>query len=276
MSVGKRSPASSFCSLGGLIPGRRRFAPLRRRSAPPSPQNARGAFARAGLGWILVLIALAVCPLSPSGWAQTGPASDSGTFQIFVAKQRVGTEKFRMTRGASGWEATGELELRASQGSAVTETATLKLDSAMRPSFYERQQKAPQTGSLSAQFGPAETSLVSVTPEGANEQIFYLPEHFLVVLDTNFFHHYSFLLRQYDSSRGGSQPFNVFIPQEALPGTIYLEFLGRESLTLGSAARELDHYKGVTDEMEIEIWATPEDAVQRVWIPNANLEVLRQ
>lgn len=248
MSFGKRPRASTFCSHGGL-----RL-----------------------LRWLLPLVALAVFAERLSGQAQGGSASDSGAFQILVAKRRIGTERFRITSGASGWETTAELQLNPGQETAVSESSTLRLDSNWRPRLYERQQKSPQTGSLSAQFGASETTLVSVTPEGTNEQVFYLPETFLVVLDTNFFHHYSFLLRQYDSSRGGAQPFNVFIPQEALPGIIHLELLGKETVAVGSAARELDHYKGVTDETQIEIWATPEKAVQRVWIPSAELEVLRQ
>jgi hypothetical protein len=38
----------------------------------------------------------------------------------------------------------------------------------------------------------------------------------------------------------------------------------------------LNRFQAVTDELEIEIWATPEGAIQRISIPQANLEVVRQ
>jgi hypothetical protein len=207
--------------------------------------------------------------------AQSSSAPDSGTFRIFANQELVGTEEFRIVRDASGWETKGELRLNTGQAPA-TETAILRLDSNLRPKSYERLVKSPKTGRLTAQIGPSETSLVSVTPEGSKEQVFYLPANFLVILDTNFFHHYALLLHQYDQDRGGRQAFNVFIPQEALPGTIDLEYAGKESVTVGATTEELDHYRCATEELQMEIWATAEKTIQRLWIPAANVEVVRQ
>ena len=224
----------------------------------------------------LLWAAVAVSTVAPASPAQTVSAPDSGTFEILAARRRVGTERFQIRQSGAGWEAIGELQLEAPGGAKVEETATLRLNAALRPTEYERVQKSPLSAKLQAQIGTSETLLISTAGEEPVEQVFYLPETSLVVLDTNFFHHFSILLRMYDQAKGGVQPFNVFIPQEALPGTINLQYLGKENVTVGRATKELEHYQAATDEHEIEIWATPEAAIHRISIPGASLEVLRQ
>ena len=165
-------------------------------------------------------------------------------------------------------------------GSKITESSRLELNPNFQPRFYERKQKSPHEGSLTAEFSPEETTLVTQTEEGSQEQIFLLPTDHLVVLDTNFFHHYSFLLRQYVTSQAASQPssqtINVFIPQEALPGTVSLLSKGREKETVGKEVLELNHFQVVSDELTIDIWATEKSEIQRISIPQANLEIVRQ
>ena len=192
-----------------------------------------------------------------------------------MENNRVGTEKFQIRRSGSGWEATGELQLD-SGGAKVVETSSLRLDGALHPASYERAQKSPRSGKLAVQFGATETTLVTTTDGEPDEQVFYLPANNLAVLDTNFFHHFALLLRLYDRARGGAQPFNVFIPQEALPGTINLQLVANETVSVGQENKQLDHFQAVTEEVQIEIWATPDGAMQRLSIPQAKLEVVRE
>jgi hypothetical protein len=207
----------------------------------------------------------------------TAGDSDSGTFLILANNKRLGTEKFQIKRGATGWDATAELQIEGDKGAKTSETATFHLDSALRPAKYTREQRAPVAGNLAVVFMPEETQLAAMVAGGEPQQEeFVLPLENLAVLDTNFFHHYALLLRLYDSAKGGAQPFNVFVPQEALPGTITLKFIAKESVPVGQTTKELDHFQAVTEELQIEIWATPERAIQRISIPAATLEVVRQ
>jgi hypothetical protein len=202
--------------------------------------------------------------------------SDSGVLLILANNTRVGTERFQVRSTATGWEAAAELQVEAS-GSKTSESATLRLDAALGPTSYQRVQKSPLTATLEVRFGgKAETTLVSSAAGGEPvEQVFYLPENDLAVLDTNFFHHYALLLLHYDRARGGPQPFNVFIPQEALPGTITLSFVAAEPLPERPDVM-LDHFRATTEELEMEIWVTPQGALQHITIPAVGLEVLRQ
>jgi hypothetical protein len=215
-------------------------------------------------------------PLLSQDASQSGTA-DSGVFEIFASNNPIGTESFRIQRSDSGWQVSSELQLDTGGGKKASESATLVLDAALRPVSYLRKQQAPLTGELSVQFGTSETTLIA-TAGGSEpqEQVFYLPANDLVVLDTNFFHQYTLLLRMYNRETAGAQPFHVFIPQEALPGTISLQYGGREAVGTGRQAADLDHYQAVTDELQIEIWATPQGAIQRLSIPQANLDVVRR
>ena len=224
-----------------------------------------------------VMIALAlVIAGAPGARAQLSPASDSGMFTIMSGNRRVGTEKFKIAPGASGLEASGEIEVEMAGAPRVVESSVLQLGRDLRPSSYQRQQKSPKHGSITVQFASPETKLTAKTETGTDDRIFLLPDDHLVVLDTNFFHHYEILLRMYDSAKNGPQRFNVLVPQEATPGTINVEFQGRESQTVGKTARELNHYQAATEDIKIDIWATPQGEIYRMAIPQANLEVVRQ
>jgi hypothetical protein len=49
-----------------------------------------------------------------------------------------------------------------------------------------------------------------------------------------------------------------------------------ESVSIGRQSRELNHYRAVTEQVQMELWATPEGAVYRLAIPQAGLEVVRR
>ena len=227
---------------------------------------------------VLFLAALAMgWPfLSSARAAGDSAPPDSGVLVILSQGRKVGTERFKITPSASGLEATGELDVEMPGSGKASETSTLKLDQKFRPVSYVRQQRSPKKGSVNVDFGSPETTLTTSVEGGNDERIFYLSADHLAVLDTNFFHHYALLLRQYDSIKNGAQLFNVFVPQEATPATISLEFVGVESTTVGKTARKLNHFAAQTDELKIDLWAGPDGEIYRMSIPQANLEILRQ
>jgi hypothetical protein len=230
----------------------------------------------AGAGLFLAVFGMVLWGGALAHAAQNAPPVENGVFSILSGQRQIGTEKFKITTLASGLEATGEIQVDMPGSPRTSESCSLKLDGKLQPLSYERQQKSPKKGSISMQFGSPQTKLTSKTGAGAEERFFLLPDNHLAVLDTNFFHHYSILLRQYDGSQPGPQQFNVFIPQEAMPGAISLNLLGKETQTTGKTERELNHFQAVTEEVKIEIWASPQGEIYRISIPQANLEVVRQ
>ena len=204
------------------------------------------------------------------------PGAEAGVFAIRSNGTAIGSERFQIRQTDAGWEATGELQLQLPGGPKVSETSSLRMDRDWKPTRYERRQLAPQKGSLTAEFKPEGTLLSSNTAAGSQEQIFLLPKDGLVILDTNFFHQYAALLRQFDTSRTGTQSFNVFVPQEATPAIIRVALVGRETLTVRGAPVELQHFRATTEDIQIEIWATDRREIQRIEIPQAKIEITRQ
>ncbi|MBI3894852.1 MAG: hypothetical protein HY313_02865 [Acidobacteria bacterium] len=238
-----------------------------------------------GLGWmreaqaqhcLLLFRILLMAAVFPTIAAVHAAESESAIFTILSGGRRIGAERFTITRGPAGLEAIGELQLETAGNPKVSERSSLQTSANLKPLLYERRQEAPQKGTLTVKFEPSGTTLTSQTESGSQEQIFLLPDHDLVVLDTNFFHHYEFLIRLYDLARPGPQSFAVFVPQEALPGTISLAYQGKENLPGGEIPGELDHFQAMTEEVKIEIWATPGGEIQRLLIPQASLEIVRQ
>ena len=225
---------------------------------------------------VLAALLTAGPQVSAAQTAPGAPATEAGVFGIRSNGTNIGTERFQIRQTDAGWEATGELQLQVPGGPKVSETSSLGMDAKWKPARYERRQQAPQKGSLTAEFHTEGTLLKSDTPAGAQEQIFLLPETGLVVLDTNFFHHYAVLLRQFDTARTGTQSFNVFVPQEATPSIIRVTLVGRETLTIQGAPVELQHFRATTEDIQLEIWATDRREIQRIEIPQAKLEIARQ
>ena len=226
-------------------------------------------------------IVRSVLALVLAGWAevlvaQSAPdGPESGVFAIRANGSALGTERFQIRQNGSGWEASGDLQLQIPGGPKVSETSKLRMDAEWRPASYERRQQSPQKGILTVEFTPEGSHLSSSTDAGSQDQIFLLPKE-VVVLDTNFFHQYGLLLRQFDMARTGLQRFNVFVPQEATPSLISLTLVARETLPVGGTPVELLHFRAATEDIQLEIWATEQRQIQRIEIPQAKLEIVRQ
>lgn len=197
-----------------------------------------------------------------------GAAADRGVFHIVANGKEIGTERFEIGTAPQGVRATAELQIQIEGIGKMVETSTLLLRGGIEPIKYERIQKSPKHGSVTLDFGPEKASAHYKTNEGETKDMeYYVPKN-VVVLDTNFFHHYTFLIRQYDFIKGGPQHINVLIPQEASPGMVRVEYAGMDG-----ALRKL---VATTDAMEIIIWANDAGQVMKLAAPEAKVEVTRE
>jgi hypothetical protein len=204
----------------------------------------------------------------PAAGESAAAGTERGVFQIKVGGRTIGSERFEIVPTAEGLRARGELQISQEGVGKLTETATLVLRADLQPAHYERIQKAPKRGSAVLTFATEKaTAMYRTTQGGTQEMEFHLPAN-VVVLDTNFFHHYTILVRRYDFVRGGAQHFGVLVPQEASPGMIRVEF--------GGADQGLRKLVAHTDEVEIHIWANDAGQIQKLSVPDASVEVVRE
>ncbi len=193
--------------------------------------------------------------------------ADSGVFRILSNGQQIGTERFQIETVPTGYRAHGELRLKMPDGGEASETATLDLNRNLDATGYARIQKSPKKAGVTVAFDSDRVRAHYRTPEGESDYEYYL-ERGVVILDTNFFHHYSVLLQRYDFAKGAAQHISVFVPQEASPGMMLVEYVGKDE--------GLDKWAAKTDVLEIQLWTNEARHLVKLAVPSAKVEVVRE
>jgi hypothetical protein len=231
----------------------------------------------------LVLLAVGSAGSTPgfvaSGALPTLDLNDQGMFVMYVASRNVGTEKFEIRSSAGRIEACAAINLRIEQGGKITDIRTfpeLVLSSQLEPLTYKWSQTGPEFSQLSVDFHSSPVRARYKTVSGDEDtRDFDLPKG-VIVLDDNVLHHYQLVVDRYRLTSGGRQTFHAFIPQEALPGTLTVEDLGRETVDLNGTAATLDHLVVATEMAKINLWIDGQQRLQRITVPEAQLEADRK
>jgi len=205
--------------------------------------------------------------------------ADQGTFLVSAAGRTIGTEKFEIRSSSEKVEAQAEIHLQVQQDGKTINLKTLPrlvLDPQLRPLTYTWSQKGPQSSQLEVDFrpSPATTRYKTVSGEEDNRD-FDLPKD-VIVLDDNVVHHYQLVISRYRLTAGGKQTFQAFIPQEALPGVLNVEEVGTEPTTLEGSTVKLRHLVVTTELARIHLWTDDQHRLQRMSIPEAQLEAIRK
>lgn len=205
--------------------------------------------------------------------------ADHGTFEIFSAGKSIGTETFEIRVHSDRVEATGEDHLQVDQSGKTVEvdtTSTYVLDSHLNPISYAWAQKGAQSSQLSVDFRskPAHARYKEVN--GKEEQEKFKLDNDVVVLDDNVIHHYELALDRYDQAQGGPQVLNGFVPQEAQPGVIILNYAGLDQTTLNGSQVTLRHFVLAAGSAQINLWADDQGRLQIVSTADLKLQARRK
>ncbi len=192
--------------------------------------------------------------------------TDKGVLKILANGQQIGTERFEIVADGEGFRATGELRLKMPNGQDANETSLLTMSKDLLLTSYIRDQKSPKKAGIKVEFTQGRASARYDTPEGQNSLEFFMEPN-VTVLDTNFFHHYFLLLQRFQPDKTKAQNVSVFIPQEATPGMMLLEYLGKDG---GN-----DKWRAKT-EVEILIWSDGNRHLVKLAVPAAKVEVVRE
>lgn len=191
----------------------------------------------------------------------------------------MGTETFDIRSRDDRVEAEAKIELRIEHEGKVEEFKTfpkLVLDAALQPLTYSWSQKGPQSSQLEVDFRspPAKVHYRTIAGEDDHRD-FELPKD-VVVLDVNVVHHYQLAVYRYQRTAGGKQTFQVFVPQEALPGPLEVEETGQESVEIDARPQTLRHLVFSAELARIDLWVDAQQRLQRMSIPAAQLEAVRK
>jgi pimeloyl-ACP methyl ester carboxylesterase len=96
------------------------------------------------------------------------------------------------------------------------------------------------------------------------------------LLENGVWHHFIFLLAQYDAARGGRQSFEAFLPGQALAFNISLERDASPSFDVKGRRVATEHWRAATDlGLEFEIWADAARTPLVIGIPSQRVKVVR-
>ena len=209
------------------------------------------------------------CAAAAAALAQA-PSSDSivdrGSLKILAGGQVVGTETFSIEPAGEGFRMRGELKVKMPNGKEASESSVINLSHDLMVTSYTRVQKAPAKASIQVDMVAGHAKAHYMTPEGPKDLEFMLePE--VIILDTNFFHHYALLVARYDRKKGGAQHVQVLIPQEATPGMVLLDYLGKDD--------GHDKWTVKTDAQLLQIW-TDGAKLFKLAVPEVKVEVVRE
>lgn len=222
--------------------------------------------------WALVGVPAAALPAS-------GVSSDHGTFNISIAGESIGTEKFEIRSTQNTIVTKAEVQLRAKSGGKTFVFKTfpeLTLDFQLRPVSYTWVQNRPRDSRLHIDFSTSPVKVEYHTVDGKNDyREFWLAPN-VIILDDNVVYQYELLVSLYDRTSRGSQVFQAFIPQEALPGQVTVADAGHEQIAVGGKSESLRHLTVTTQLAHIDLWVDGQGRLQRVAIPSAQFVAERQ
>jgi hypothetical protein len=204
---------------------------------------------------------------------------DEGVFVISLAGRPVGTERFKIHSSLGKVEARGEIRLNLEKNGkavGVQSFPDLVLDPQLHPVTYTWNQKGPQSSRLDADFSGKLAKVRYQTISGNEDnRDFALPAD-VMVLDDNVVHHYQLIIARYQALGGGKQTFPVFVPQEALPSLLTVEDMGNAATGIAGVTANLRHLVITTDVTHVDLWVDDQQHLERVSVPEAQLEAIRK
>lgn len=222
--------------------------------------------------------------------AAATPYVDSGAFGVFVGGQRVMTETFHIGQ-ANG---NSSISSQINEGPA-TGTLLQKSDMDMTGSGellrYSWSQERDPRSSLTV-VPNNEFLLEKIIPPGATkpaEQPFLMTNK-SPIMDNNFFVHRELLAWRFLAAacQPGTAPvlwqckhdpaeFGVLVPQDRTSLHVRMSLVGKETISIRGAERELLRLKLAGEAFEWALWVDEKDQFKliKISIPEANTEVVR-
>jgi hypothetical protein len=245
-------------------------------------------FSRYLLAFILALSLPAALSAGPKEKQTAGKQVDSGTFGVFMAGRRVGTETFSIAQDANGSVIQSEFKTDGSANPAV-QSSEMQLTATGEIRRYDWKELSP--GKAQSGILPNDQFLMqkwSTNPdEKPMEQPYLLPVSTSIV-DDYFFVHREVLVWKFmqtscsKDSKGQLQcplkqhaQFGTLNPHQRSSSPVSMEFLGREKITLRGTEQNLLKVELKSETGVWELWLDDQFKVLRISVPAENTEVVR-
>jgi len=200
-------------------------------------------------------------------------SADKGKLRITINGQAVGSEDFDLSPSGDGWVERSSTSARAPNGVEIKASGQLRLTADGAPIHYDWSAEAQKKASGSVDFVSGKamcTANLGGTSPLRKDFTFTSPH--IAVLDNNLYYQFGLLARVYDWKAGGKQTFPVVIPQDMVPGNIFVESLGEQQD--GNAKYEAVRVS--SPDLEIMIYLDANHRLMRLEVPSSNVTIERE
>jgi hypothetical protein len=221
---------------------------------------------------------LLLTPLATPAPQEKARTQEEGVFQIFFEGKEIGSEKYRLVTDQTSAVSNSVLDFRnpANARQRIQLESRLEMDGRFRPRKYLlNSQVDGKKGSIVGSF-PPDTAMFEYGKNGVMKKSGLMVGNDYTILDTNIFHHFTFLARLYNfDSRVSPQRFEVVIPQEGEAGFLKISELKRETLMLKGKNIETRLLQVESGVVTIHVWIDERRTVHRIAVPSSKIEVMR-
>jgi len=212
--------------------------------------------------YVIVILILWLCAASIQG--QQAKTS-SGTYTSYVGDQPFGIENYTLTTNADGSSQT--------QSDGVFGTSKFKTTTS---SAHNRPVRFTFTiegrGTLQADFA-GDAAKITVPDQPARE----VKAQPAMLLENGMWHHFIFLLAEYNPARTGPQIVNGLIPSQAAPFTVNLERLDSPAFKVNGQPMATEHFRAETSiGLTFEIWTDLAHIPLLIQLQSQHLKVVRK
>jgi dienelactone hydrolase len=215
---------------------------------------------------IIRWLALTIIPLLFASFALAQqPSTASGAYTTYVGDQRFATETYTITSDANGsMKSVADVAF----GNTKFRATTLIVNN--RPVTYTME--VGGAVSLKEEFTAAGVK-VAAMPGQPEKQVKAQPD---AILENGVNHQFIFLLTQYDTTRGGAQSFQAFLPSQAMALNVSLERIDSPSFAVAGKQIATEHFRAGTDlGLSFEIWTNHERVPLLIQIAAQRLKIVR-
>lgn len=210
----------------------------------------------------LIVVLILLCAASIQ--AQQAKTS-SGTYTTYVGDQPYGIENYTLTTNADGSSQT-----QSDGGFGAMKFKTTTSSTHNRPVRFTLTIEG--RGTLQADFAD-DTARVTVPDQPARE----VKAHPTMLFENGMWHHFIFLLAEYNSALTGPQVVNGLIPSQAAPFTVNLERVDSPSFKVNGQPMVTEHFRAETSiGLTFEIWTDSAHIPLLIQLQSQHIKVVRK
>lgn len=205
------------------------------------------------------------------------PPSEESQFFIYVDGKEIGTENFSIVESGNSIESKSIVSFRdpGNTRKRVRMETRLVMDGRCMPKSYElRTDVEGRKGTVTGTFIPGEADF-EYSGEGKVMKRGLMAGDRYIVLDTNVFHHFSFIARVFDFKANDTQYIEAVTPQELDGGKLKVERIGVELVAIRGKKLALHHLRADSGMAYIDLWVDDQQVLYKISLPAKKIEVIR-